>query len=148
MCHGEHDLWVQILPSPLQISNMFLSYCIENNISKVYYGDLDSCTRGTKGKHSRKVNQKLHDWCYGKLTTQLYNKLTPYGIELIKISEAYTSQTCPHCGHRHKPSGRNYKCQCGYTQHRDLVGAMNILNFYEEDVHIEKYQNLKYLRID
>lgn len=131
-----------------KISNMFLSYCIENNISKVYYGDLDSCTRGTKGKHSRKVNQKLHDWCYGKLTTQLYNKLTPYGIELIKISEAYTSQTCPHCGHRHKPNGRNYKCQCGYQQHRDLVGAINILNFYEENIHIEKYQNLKYLRID
>ena len=42
---------------------------------------------------------------------------------------------------------RNYKYQCGYTQHRDLVGAMNILNFNEKDTHIERYNNLKYLRI-
>ena len=108
---------------------------------------MDSCTRNTKERVGKVVGQKLNDWCYGLLTLQLENKLNRYGIEFVKVSEAYTSQTCPHCGHRHKPSGRNYKCQCGYQQHRDLVGAMNILNFNEKDVHIEKYQNLKYLRI-
>ena len=46
-----------------------------------------------------------------------------------------------------KPTGRNYECQCGYKQHRDVVGAMNILNFNEKDVQLEKYNNLKYLRI-
>lgn len=137
----------QILDCVHKISKLFLDYCIENNISKVYYGDLDSCTRNTKERVGKVIGQKLNDWCYGLLTLQLENKLSRYGIEFIKISEAYTSQTCPHCGHRHKPSGRNYKCQCGYQQHRDLVGAMNILNFNEKDVHIEKYQNLKYLRI-
>lgn len=137
----------QILDCVHKISKLFLDYCIENNISKVYYGDLDSCTRNTKERVGKVVGQKLNDWCYGLLTLQLENKLNRYGIEFVKVSEAYTSQTCPHCGHRHKPSGRNYKCQCGYQQHRDLVGAMNILNFNEKDVHIEKYQNLKYLRI-
>ena len=81
------------------------------------------------------------------MTLQLENKLSRYGIELVKISEAYSSQTCPRCGHRHKPVGRNYECQCGYKQHRDLVGAMNILNFNEKDVHIEEYVTKKYLRI-
>ena len=80
-------------------------------------------------------------------TLQLENKLSRYGIELVKVSEAYSSQTCPHCGHRHKPTGRNYECQCGYKQHRDVVGAMNILNFNEKDIQLEKYNNLKYLRI-
>lgn len=131
-----------------KISKMYLDYCIQNGISKVYYGDLDSCTRGHHGDNSKMVNQKLRDWCYGLLILQLENKLSRYGIEMVKISEAYTSQTCPHCGHRHKPTGRNYECQCGYKQHRDVVGAINILNFYEKDLHIEKYSNLKYLRID
>ena len=130
-----------------KISKLYLDYCIENNISKVYYGDLDSCTRGHHGEISKYINQKLRDWCYGLLTLQLENKLSRYGIEFIKVSEAYSSQTCPHCGHRHKPSGRNYECECGYKQHRDLVGAINILNFNEKDIHIEKYKNFRYLRI-
>lgn len=137
----------QILDCVHKISKLYLDYCIENNISKVYYGDLDSCTRNTKKRVGKVVGQKLNDWCYGLLTLQLENKLSRYGIEFVKVYEAYTSQTCPHCGHRHKPSGRNYECQCGYKQHRDLVGAMNILNFNEKDIHIEKYENLKYLRI-
>ena len=138
----------QILDCVHKISKLYLDYCIENGISKVYYGDLDSCTRNTKGRANKSVGQKLNDWCYGLLTLQLENKLSRYGIELVKVSEAYSSQTCPHCGHRHKPTNRNYECQCGYTQHRDLVGAMNILNFNEKDIHIERYNNLKYLRID
>ena len=138
----------QILDCVHKISKLYLDYCIQNGISKVYYGDLDSCTRGTSDKINNFVGQKLNDWCYGLLTLQLENKLSRYGIEMIKVSEAYSSQTCPHCGHRHKPTNRNYICQCGYKQHRDIVGAMNILNFNEKDVHIERYSNLKYLRID
>ena len=139
----------QILDSVHKISKLYLDYCIDNGISKVYYGDLDSCTRGNSGVMSKYSNQKLRDWCYGLLILQLENKLSRYGIEMVKISEAYTSQTCPHCGHKHKPTNRNYVCrECGYVQHRDLVGAINILNFYEENIHIEEYTNMKYLRID
>lgn len=138
----------QILDCVHKISKLYLDYCIENGISKVYYGDLDSCTRNTSDKINNFVGQKLNDWCYGLLTLQLENKLTRHGIELVKVSEAYSSQTCPHCGHRHKPVGRNYECVCGYKQHRDVVGAMNILNFNEKNVHIEEYVTKKYLRID
>ena len=97
---------------------------------------------------SKTVNHKLNEWNYGLLTLQLENKLSRYGIKMVKISEAYSSQTCPHCGYRHKPVNRNYECQCGYKQHRDIVGAINILNFNEKDIHIERYKKLSYLRID
>ena len=149
--HAIHNLSIEtekkLTDCVHKISKLYLDYCIENNISKVYYGDLDSCTRGHHGEMSKYVNQKLRDWCYGQLTLQLENKLSRYGIEFVKVSEAYSSQTCPHCGHRYKPSSRNYECQCGYTQHRDLVGAMNILNFNEKNIHIEIYKNFRYLRI-
>ena len=137
----------QILDCVHKITKLYLDYCIENDISKVYYGNLDTCTRNTKGRVNKIVRQKLNDWCYGLLMLQLENKLSRYGIELVKVSEAYSSQTCPHCGQKHKPTNRNYECQCGYNQHRDIVGAMNILNFNEKEIHIEKYNNLKYLRI-
>lgn len=138
----------QILDCVHKISKLYLDYCIDNGISRVYYGDLDSCTRNSSERVGKIVGQKLNDWCYGLLALQLENKLSRYGIEMIKVSEAYSSQTCPRCGHRHKPTNRNYECQCGYTQHRDIVGAMNILNFNEKDIHIENYSSLKYLRID
>lgn len=55
----------QILDCVHKISKLFLDYCIENNISKVYYGDLDSCTRNTKERVGKVIGQKLNDWCYG-----------------------------------------------------------------------------------
>ncbi|WP_237701825.1 transposase [Salinibacter ruber] len=43
--------------------------------------------------------------------------------------EAYTSQTCPSCEHRHKPNGRDFNCpQCSFEAHRDVIGARNILS--------------------
>ena len=42
------------------------------------------------------------------------------------IDESYTSQTCPKCGNRKKPTNRTYTCQCGLKYHRDGVGAINI----------------------
>jgi transposase len=46
----------------------------------------------------------------------------------VLVNEAYTTQTCPECGERHKPAGRVYSClSCGFVGHRDVVGASNIL---------------------
>lgn len=136
----------QILDCIHKISKLYLDYCLQNNIKTVYYGDLDSCTRNSSERVGKFMGQKLNEWNYGELTRQLHNKLERYGIELIEISEAYTSQTCPSCGKRHKPTSRNYICECGYIQHRDLVGAINILNF-NTDSSIRYYKNKKYLRI-
>jgi putative transposase len=44
----------------------------------------------------------------------------------ITVSEAYTSQTCPVCGERSK-NRRTYRCRCGATGPRDVVGSANIL---------------------
>jgi putative transposase len=78
-------------------------------------------------------------WRFGQIMLQLENKLTRYGIKLVKVQEYYTSQKCPHCKKNNKPCGRNYICsKCGYEQHRDVVGAINILN----DNSIYKIKNI------
>ena len=86
-------------------------------------------------------------WRFGILAKQLQNKLSRRGIEFIKISEAYTSQTCPSCNKLNKQKSRNYICKsCRYEQHRDIVGAINILNF-NTDSKLTKYIKKEYLQI-
>lgn len=136
----------QINDTVHKTTKLFLNYCVQNNITTIYYGDLDSATRGTKGKINSHIGQKLNEWNHGRIIQQLENKLGRYGIELVKVDEAYTSQTCPVCGKRNKPTGRNYRCNCGYEQHRDIVGAMNILNTNAE-TELSRYTSKMYLRI-
>ena len=136
----------QIKDAVHKTTKLYLDFCIEHNITTVYYGDLDACTRDTKGKVSTKTGQKLNEWCFGRIVQQLENKLGRFGIGLIKVNEAYTSQKCPKCGILNKPINRNYHCACGYEQHRDMVGAMNLLN-QNSGTELSRYINKKYLRI-
>lgn len=136
----------QILDAIHKTTKLYLDYCLENQISKVYYGDLDNCTRDTSEKVGKKVGQKLNEWNYGLLMLQLQNKLGRYGIELVKVKEYYTSKKCPVCHKLNIPKGRQYECSCGYVQHRDIVGAINILND-NHGTKLTHYANKKYLRI-
>ena len=137
----------KILDSTHKISKLYVDYCIEHNISTVYYGDLDSCTRNTKKRVGKMVGQKLNQWNYGQLMRLLENKLDKYNIKLVKVKEYYTSKKCPKCEKLNKPSGRNYECRhCDYIMHRDINGAINILND-NSDYYITRYSNMKYLRI-
>ena len=64
-----------------------------------------------------------------RLTEKIKYKAELVGIKIVFVSEAWTSQTCPRCGHRKKTSNRNYHCpQCDFKYHRDGVGALNIFN--------------------
>ena len=108
-----------------KITRSFVTWAIENKVSKVYVGNPEGVQRK---KRRRVVSQKLSRWNFGKHMEYLSYKLSAVGISIEKISEAYSTQTCPQCGRRHKCSSRNYRCTCGYTAHRDIHGARNILS--------------------
>lgn len=131
-----------------KITKLYVDFCLQNDISTVYYGDLDSCTRNIAKNEIgwKTTRQKLNQWNFGQVTRQLENKLTRHGIEMVKVKEYWTSQTCPNCGTLNKTRTRNYSCECGYQQHRDIVGAINILN-KEANLNLTKYTTKKYLRI-
>ncbi len=77
-------------------------------------------------------NQTIHQMPTGKTRFMLTYKCKRVGIEVVMVNEAYSSQTCPACLHRHKPHGRVYRCpNCGFVYHRDGVGAVNIRNKYK-----------------
>jgi putative transposase len=82
-----------------------------------------------------KNNQKLHQWSHGTVRHMLTYKAERHGMAVALQEESYTSKTCPVCGHKRKskPVGRVFHCtnkRCGFTWHRDGVGAVNIRRKY------------------
>ena len=69
--------------------------------------------------------QQVSQCCTGRITRQLEYKLKG---SVTQVNEAYSSQTCPVCGCRHK-CRRIYQCKgCGFKAPRDVVGSLNILS--------------------
>jgi putative transposase len=129
-----------------KLTKMYTDWAIEKGISVVYVGDVTNIELHHKGNSN--TNQKINQWDYGKIMKFLEYKLNNVGIKMVKVNEAYSSQTCPTCGFKTKPTGRNYKCKnCGSEYHRDIVGAWNILKF-NTGLDLELPEgNIKYLRI-
>ena len=70
-------------------------------------------------------------WSYFDLEQKLTYKALKHHQLVKKVNPAYTSQTCPKCGHTEK-ANRNKKlhlfcCKnCGYKSNDDRIGAMNL----------------------
>ncbi len=106
-----------------------VSYCIKKKIPTIVIGDIKGIRENIN--FGTKTNQKLHQWIYKQITDMIEYKAESVGIKVDYINEAYTSQTCPSCGTKHKPSNRNFNCpNCTYKYHRDSVGTINILKKY------------------
>lgn len=127
----------------------FVNWCLENKVKEVAIGKVEGVQRNTKKKKTKKTNQKLSNWSFGKIEKYLEYKLLEYDISLKKIDESYTSQQCPCCSRRKKTSTRNYSCKCGYREHRDIHGSKNILSkyLYGDIRNIGEIKERKYLRI-
>ena len=67
---------------------------------------------------------------YGMLLTMLSYKLEDRGGKLVKIDRFFpSSKRCSMCGKVKQVlplSGRVYRCECGYTNVRDVNAAINI----------------------
>lgn len=118
-------------------SKDFIDWCFLNQVKEIAIGDIEGVQRNTKKKKRKTINQKLSNWNFGKLQQYIDYKAKEKGMLIKKQEETYTTQQCPCCGRRKKPSGRIYKCKCGYIVHRDIHGAYNILSKY-------KYKTIKY----
>ena len=108
-----------------KITSRFISDCQRAKADTIVIGDLNGIRENIK--YNKKSNQKLHQWAFSRIAQKITYKAELAGIIFVSESEAYTSQTCPKCGHRKKPSNRNYHCkQCDFKYHRDGVGAINL----------------------
>ncbi len=109
-------------------TSKFVKYCQTKGIGTIILGDLTGIRNNMS--YGKRANQKLHQWAFGKIAELITYKAKSVGIKVKTIDESYTSQTCPKCGNRKKPTNRNYTCSCGFKYHRDGVGAINIRQKY------------------
>jgi len=78
----------------------------------------------------RRFNRKLNSWPFWKLRRYIDYKANWRGIQVIEVSEAYTSQLCWRCGAIGVRGGSHhglFECpQCGLKENADRNGAFNI----------------------
>jgi putative transposase len=109
--------------------------CIEDlqvsNLSKSSKGTIENPGKNVKAKSG--LNKAILDQGWREFRRQLEYKIAWNGGMVIAVPAQYTSQTCPNvlCGHIGKENRKTqaqFKCvSCGYENHADLVGAINIL---------------------
>ena len=138
-----------------KITRLAVDWCIEHDISELVIGDVTGISKNTKKKKrlNRKNRQKISQWAFYQQRIYLEYKCEEFGIETELEPEHGTSKTCPKCGNKYRPKGRNYNCQeCNLKMHRDVVGACNIrikhlTGALKKDDNF-KSPTVKYLRID
>ena len=115
----------QLKDAEHKITSRFISDCLKAKADTIVIGKLKGIRK--RARFTKKSNQKVHQWAFARLQFIICYKAELAGLKVKFVSEAYTSQTCPSCGNRKKPTNRNYHCNhCGFQYHRDGVGAINL----------------------
>ena len=99
--------------------------------------NMSKSAAGTAENHGKNVAQKsglnkaILDQGWGEFRRQLDYKMAWKGGMLFAVPPHHTSQTCPCCGHvsaNNRQTQARFACvECGYENHADHVGAINIL---------------------
>ena len=100
-----------------------------SNMSKSAAGTQEAPGRNVKAKSG--LNKAILDQGWGNFRLMLGYKLRERGGFLLQVPAQYTSQTCPDCGHvdpGNRKTQAKFEClACGFAEHADFVGALNIL---------------------
>lgn len=100
-----------------------------DNIKEIKVENLKNLKKGIKGKFRKEFNNKYQYWTYRQVLEKLERTCEENRVLFTKVNPAYTSRTCPkcHCVDKKNRVGEKFLCiQCGYKNHSDVVGAINI----------------------
>lgn len=85
-------------------------------------------------KQKRKLNSKsvrnMLTWAHYRFSQHLTQQANRHNVLVVRCNEAYTSKTCPNCGHIHNSLGgsKTFQCpNCNFTADRDYNGARSIM---------------------
>jgi putative transposase len=115
------------------ISKNHAIVCIEDlqvrNLSKSAKGTVEANGKNVRAKSA--LNKSILDQGWFEFRRQLEYKLNWSGGYLVVVPPQNTSRTCPVCAHVSRENRRtqaHFECvNCGYSNHADVVGAINIL---------------------
>jgi IS605 OrfB family transposase len=109
------------------ISKDFVERCSQAGVDTIAIGELIGIRK--KIDYGERLNQRLHAWPFAKLTNLITYKAKRYGIQIIKVDEAYSSQTCHACRKVAKSNRKtrgSYACVCGWHAHADVNASANL----------------------
>ena len=99
------------------------------NMSKSAVGTVENHGKNVAQKSG--LNKAILDQGWGEFRRQLDYKMAWKGGMLFAVPPHHTSQICPCCGHvsaDNRQTQARFLCvECGYENHADHVGAINIL---------------------
>jgi putative transposase len=125
----------------------FTDWCFIHKVDEVFIGDL---SKFNLNLNAGKQNRRLCNWTQGMLRKIILDKCGQINVKVNFVPEYFTSQVCNCCGNKYKPKDRNYICECGNREHRDINAAINILSKGINDeilpINLEE-KELKYLQI-
>ena len=76
---------------------------------------------------SKKTVRQMLELSHCQFRTKLIDYAKTKQVEVVLVTEEYTTQACGSCGKRNNVGGsKKYACECGYAMDRDLHGARNI----------------------
>jgi putative transposase len=115
------------------ISQNHAMVCIEDlrvrNMSQSSKGSIEAPGKNVRAKSG--LNKSILDQGWFEFRRQLEYKLNWAGGRLVAVPPHHTSLTCPDCDYvaaQNRTSQAKFKCvRCGYENHADVVGAMNVL---------------------
>jgi len=110
-------------------SRTVINHCIRNDIGTVVVGYNEGWKQ--KVNMGKRTNQNFVSVPFLTFVHQLEYKAELVGIEVIRTSEEYTSQTCSSCGVIDKKNRKHrglYACsRCGMVLNADVNASLNIM---------------------
>jgi len=129
-------------------SKFIINYCLTNDVDKIVIGKNENWKQDVN--IGKKNNQNFVNIPHAKLIQQIEYKAKLQGIEVVTITENYTSKTsfiddekiCKHdeyCGKRIKRG--LFKTKEGYFINADINGAFNILRKATPNFNVKNIKN-------
>jgi putative transposase len=82
-------------------------------------------------KAGKRMRSRLHRWAFRQLQDFVAYKAAEFGIIVIFVDPAYTSQTCSGCGEIGLRTKHRFDCKCGRRAHSDVNAASNLARLGE-----------------
>ncbi|HEX9058277.1 MAG TPA: transposase, partial [Ktedonobacterales bacterium] len=126
---GKEQRWMR--DTNHKLSHQIISHAKTQGVGVIHMEQLagirQRTARTSRGAQARKNNRMMATWPFHQFATFIAYKAERAGIAVEWVDPAHTSQQCPACFRLNKADDRHYVCaDCGWTGHRDTVGAINI----------------------
>ena len=106
------------------ISKLIVLSALQNN-AIIAIEDLTGIRERTNSQPRNQIERRRsNSWAFFQLRMFLSYKSLKYGVELVAVNPAYTSQTCAECLHIHPVKGKSYRSgkvfKCGHCGNQSL----------------------------